>query len=65
MPFFMQADKAARKIVRGLERNKGMIAFPWPMNILIGMLKMAPQWVLDLAASRIPKKTSGIKQIGN
>ncbi|MBO6808540.1 SDR family NAD(P)-dependent oxidoreductase [Thalassospira sp.] len=58
MPFFMQADKAAKKIVRGLERNKGMIAFPWQMNLIIGMLKMTPQWLMDLAASRIPKKTS-------
>ncbi|NIY77221.1 SDR family NAD(P)-dependent oxidoreductase [Thalassospira sp. HF15] len=58
MPFFMQADKAARKIVRGLERNRGMIAFPWQMNLIIGMLKMTPQWLLDLAASKIPKKTS-------
>ncbi|NIZ03351.1 SDR family NAD(P)-dependent oxidoreductase [Thalassospira lucentensis] len=63
MPFFMQADKAAHKITKGLTRNKGMIAFPWQMNIIVGMLKMTPQWLLDLAASRIPKKSSGIKQL--
>ncbi|MEQ9347844.1 MAG: SDR family NAD(P)-dependent oxidoreductase [Thalassospira sp.] len=62
MPFFMQADKAARKIAKGLEKNKGMIAFPWPMNMIIGALKITPQWVLDLAASRIPKKTAASEQ---
>ena len=58
MPFFMQADKAAIKIDKGLTKNRGMIAFPWQMNILIGVLKIVPQSLLDLAASRIPRKAS-------
>lgn len=62
MPFFMQADKAARKIARGLERNRGMIAFPWQMNIIIGLLKMTPQWLMDLVANRVPRKASAPDQ---
>ncbi|MCC9625563.1 SDR family NAD(P)-dependent oxidoreductase [Thalassospira sp. MA62] len=58
MPFLMESDKAARKIIRGLERNRGMIAFPWQMNLLIGMLKMTPQWIMDAAAKRIPRKSA-------
>lgn len=65
MPFLMPAEKAARKIIRGLARNKGMIAFPWPMNIAIGFLKMTPQWLLDLVAARIPRKPSASPGDGN
>ncbi|WP_339860549.1 SDR family NAD(P)-dependent oxidoreductase [Thalassospira alkalitolerans] len=61
MPFFMQADKAAIKIDKGLSKNKGMIAFPWQMNILISVLKMVPQAFLDKAASRIPRKASNTR----
>lgn len=58
MPFFMQADKAAKIIAKGLERNKGLIAFPWQMNALTSILKILPQGLLDKAANRIPKKRS-------
>jgi len=34
MPFFMEADKAARIIINRLERNIGLIAFPWPMRLV-------------------------------
>jgi short-subunit dehydrogenase len=30
MPFLMSAERAAAKIKRGLARNQGRIAFPWP-----------------------------------
>ena len=30
MPLLMDSDKAARIIAKGLERNRGRIAFPWP-----------------------------------
>ena len=31
MPFFMQADKAAKIIAKGLSKNKGRITFPFPL----------------------------------
>ena len=33
MPFLMDADTAARIIVRGLAGDRGRIAFPWPMAL--------------------------------
>ena len=44
MPFLIDADGAARIIVRGLARNQGMIAFPWPMTGLrVKLLSRAPK----------------------
>lgn len=38
MPFILKADDAARRILRGLEKGKFEIAFPWQM---VAMLKLA------------------------
>ena len=32
MPFFMEAPQAAEIIARGIEADKGIIAFPWPLR---------------------------------
>ena len=42
MPFFMDVDKAAKIIVRGLAKNKGRIAFPWQMVALIKFMTILP-----------------------
>ena len=47
-PFEIPADRAARIIVRGLERNRAVIAFPLPL-VLGSMLNMLlPAWASDL-----------------
>lgn len=56
MPFFMEADKAARLIRRGLEKNKPRIAFPWQMYGLTLLLGILPLRWTDGLLSRGPKK---------
>ncbi len=56
MPFLMPVDKAADIIARGLARNKGRIAFPWPMAVLGWLLAAAPQGLMDFVAARLPAK---------
>jgi short-subunit dehydrogenase len=57
MPFFMTAEKAAAIIARGLARNQGRIAFPWPMALTMGLLNALPaEWASRLMR-RAPKKT--------
>ncbi len=49
MPFFMEVDKAASIIVRGLAKNKGRISFPWPMAALIKTMNILPiSWALKI-----------------
>ncbi len=56
MPFLMDTDKAAQKIVHGLERNKPRIAFPWQMYGSIRLLQMMPVWLADRLLRRSPRK---------
>jgi short-subunit dehydrogenase len=56
MPFLMEPDKAARVIVRGLARNKGRIAFPWPMHALVWLLAALPTPLTDRMLRRSPQK---------
>lgn len=56
MPFLMQADKAARIIARGLQKNRARIAFPWPMVFGVWLLSALPAAIGDALAARLPKK---------
>lgn len=56
MPFLMDADKAARIIRKGLERNKSRIAFPWPMYALAWLMGALPPGWTDALFKRLPKK---------
>ena len=60
MPFFMEADKAARKILRGADRNTGLIAFPWPMRLGAWFVSTLPQRLAECVNAVLPKnrKTS-------
>lgn len=51
MPFFMEVDKAAKIIVKGLAKNKGRISFPWQMVGLIKFMTILPiSWGLFILA---------------
>ena len=53
MPFFMEADKAARKIQHGLARNRPRIAFPWQLYFLTRLASAVPSGVRDRLVRRI------------
>jgi short-subunit dehydrogenase len=42
MPFLLQADDAANRIVRGLERGRFEIAFPWQLVTILKLLRILP-----------------------
>lgn len=56
MPFFMEAEKAARIIKSGLRRNKPRIAFPWQTYFLMRLITALPLSWTDSLLSRGPKK---------
>jgi short-subunit dehydrogenase len=56
MPFFMEADKAARIILRRADRNKGIIAFPWPMRFGTWFLSTLPLCINEFINRLLPKK---------
>lgn len=42
MPFLIDADRAAAAIVRGLERGRIEIVFPWPMALTMKLARLVP-----------------------
>ncbi|MGN0852719.1 MAG: SDR family NAD(P)-dependent oxidoreductase [Kiritimatiellia bacterium] len=62
MPFFMEADKAARIIRARVERNVGLIAFPWPMRLAVWFLSLLPWRVAEFVAGLLPAKNAGARE---
>jgi short-subunit dehydrogenase len=42
MPFMVSAEEAARRILRGLEKGKFEIAFPWQLALLMKLARLMP-----------------------
>lgn len=56
MPFFMEADKAAAIIAKGIAKNKGIIAFPWPLRFTTWLVSILPNKISDHIYGRLPDK---------
>ena len=56
MPFLMDADRAASIIKRGLERNRGRIAFPLPTYLMAWMIAVLPSGLADALLAHTPAK---------
>jgi short-subunit dehydrogenase len=46
MPWLLEADEAARRIVRALARRRKVYNFPWQTTFLMKLTRWAPDWVL-------------------
>ena len=58
MPFLMDAERAARIIRRGLERNQPRIAFPFPTYLAAWLIGALPMVIADPMLRRLPQKSS-------
>lgn len=56
MPFFMEADRAARIILDRVDRNVGLITFPWPMRLASWLLSVCPWPLAERISSMLPGK---------
>ncbi|WP_445678663.1 SDR family NAD(P)-dependent oxidoreductase [Radicibacter daui] len=56
MPFLMTAERAASIIRKGLDANRGRIAFPWPMATMVWALMALPDRLAGWLTSRAPRK---------
>jgi short-subunit dehydrogenase len=46
MPWLLQPDEAARRILRALHRRKKVYNFPWQMSLLMKVTAWLPDWVI-------------------
>lgn len=56
MPFLMDADRAACIMIKGLARNRGRIAFPWPMAFGAWLSAALPDRLMGWIGARMPDK---------
>ena len=59
MPFLITAARSADIIRRGLERNRPLVAFPFPMFVLTSMFATLPAWFVDPVLRLLPVKRAG------
>jgi NAD(P)-dependent dehydrogenase (short-subunit alcohol dehydrogenase family) len=56
MPFMLEADEAARRMARVIERGKSFAVIPWQMALVGRLLRLLPNWLYDVLFSRAPHK---------
>lgn len=59
MPFQLDSTQAAARIQRGLDRDQGRIAFPWPTYAAVWLLSLLPSRLADTLLARTPRKSNG------
>jgi short-subunit dehydrogenase len=55
MPWLMDADKGARKILRAIRRKKKVYNFPWQTTLLMKATRWLPDWVIAKVVGRHTK----------
>lgn len=56
MPFMLEADEAARRIARAIERQTAFTVIPWQMGLAGRMLRLLPRWLYDRLFAKAPHK---------
>jgi len=56
MPFILDADEAARRMVRAIERQTSFAVIPWQMNLVGRLLNYLPNWIYDRLFVNAPRK---------
>lgn len=62
MPFKMDVEKAARYIVKKLQKNPARIAFPFPLYFIVWLMSCLPPSIIDPIFSRLPQKPNSNMQ---
>jgi NAD(P)-dependent dehydrogenase (short-subunit alcohol dehydrogenase family) len=56
MPFILDADNAAKRMVQAIERGCSFTVIPWQMGLVGRVMKLLPNWLYDLILKRAPYK---------
>jgi len=61
MPFILEADEAAKRMVYAIERQVACTVIPWQMGVIGHMLKLLPNWLYDRLFANAPRKPRSLK----
>lgn len=53
MPFLLEADEAARRIIEAIRRGRKVYNFPWQAALLVKLVRWLPDWVIARAVGRL------------
>lgn len=56
MPFILDADVAAQRFARAIERGTSYTVIPWQMGIVARLLAIAPNWLFDRVFAKAKHK---------
>lgn len=56
MPFLLDVDEAARRIVRAIDRRRRFCVLPWQMAVVGSLLRILPRPLYDALFARAPRK---------
>ncbi len=56
MPFFWETEKAASVIASRIDRNIGLISFPWPVRFSAWFMSILPNRISEIIYNRLPHK---------
>jgi short-subunit dehydrogenase len=56
MPWLLEADDTARRIVWALARKKKVFNFPWQMSVLMWITRRLPDWIVARAMGKYNEK---------
>ncbi len=56
MPFILNAEKAAKIIINGINKQKKVIKFPFPLSLLVNIASILPNFIYDNALAYWNKK---------
>ena len=59
MPFILDADEAAQRMIRVIEQQNAYTVIPWQMGIIGRVLKLLPRSIYDSLFARAPHKPRG------
>jgi hypothetical protein len=59
MPFILDADVAARRMARVIERGVSFAVVPWQMGVVGWLMKRLPRWLYDRLFAKAPHKARG------
>ena len=60
MPFILDADEAAQRFLRAIDRACARATIPWQMAIVARALACVPCWLYDRFAARAGRKPRGL-----
>ncbi len=61
MPFIIEADDAARRMARAIERGTSFVVVPWQMGMVGWLLRWLPNWLYDPLFAKAPRKPRQVK----